>query len=44
MDEYVLEKCKKTIKQLASLPDEEIENVILHGIIKEYLYVGIIII
>ena len=36
MDEYVLERLKKTIKQLAILPDEEIENVISHGIIKEY--------
>jgi len=36
MDEYVLEKFKEAIRQLAPLPDEEIENVISHGIIKEY--------
>jgi len=36
MDEYVLENLKKTVKQLVFLPDEEIENIISHSIIKEY--------
>jgi CRP-like cAMP-binding protein len=36
MADYVLEIFKKTVKQLSSLPDDEIENVISHGIIREY--------